>query len=87
MHLSPFLVAPGAAHTPWTQNWGRQVSKAAALAEASRSDPSVLMAGLSNYLSESQKQELVSAEAREGLEPTECGVPFMAIPGTVTKSA
>ncbi len=62
-------VAVGDRLMPWTQNWGRQVSKAAALAEASRSDPSVLMAGLSNYLSESQKQELVSAGAREGLEP------------------
>ena len=61
--------AVGDRFTPWTQNWGRQMSKAAALAEASRSDPAVLMAGLSNYLSESQKQELVPAAAREGLEP------------------
>jgi len=62
-------VAVGDRLTPWTQNWGRQVSKAAALAEASRTDASVLLAGLANYLSESQKHELVSAEAREGLEP------------------
>ena len=62
-------VAVGDRFTPWTQNWGRQVSKAAALAEAGRNDPAVLMAGLSNYLSESQKEELVPAAAREGLEP------------------
>jgi asparagine synthase (glutamine-hydrolysing) len=62
-------VAVGDSLTPWTQNWGRQVSKAAALAEASRSDAAVLMAGLSNYLSESQKAALVPAAAREGLAP------------------
>jgi asparagine synthase (glutamine-hydrolysing) len=61
--------AVGDRFTPWTQNWGRQVSKAAALAEAGRNDHAVLMAGLSNYLSESQKQELVPAAAREGLQP------------------
>ena len=54
---------------PWTQNWGRQVSKAAALADAGRSDAAVLMAGLANYLTELQKEELVPAAAREGLEP------------------
>jgi len=61
--------AVGDRFAPWTQNWGRQVSKAAALADAGRSDAAVLMAGLSNYLSESQKQELVPAAAREGLDP------------------
>jgi len=54
---------------PWTQDWGRQVSKAAALADAGRSDVAVLMAGLSNYLTEAQKQEIVQAGAREALEP------------------
>jgi len=62
-------VAVGDRLTPWTENWGRQVSKAAALAEASRSDAAVLMAGLSNYLSEAQKAALVPAAAREGLAP------------------
>jgi asparagine synthase (glutamine-hydrolysing) len=61
--------AVGDRFTPWTQNWGRQVSKAAALADAGRTDAAVLMAGLSNYLSEAQKQELVPAAAREGLDP------------------
>src|SRR5947207_134178 len=48
-------VAVGDSLTPWTKNWGRQVSKAAALVEASRTDAAVLMAGVSNDLSESQK--------------------------------
>jgi asparagine synthase (glutamine-hydrolysing) len=54
---------------PWTRNWGRQVSRAAALADAVRSDAAVLIAGLSNYLSESQKQALVPPAAREDLQP------------------
>jgi asparagine synthase (glutamine-hydrolysing) len=61
--------AVGDRFAPWTQNWGRQVSKAAALADAGRSDVAVLMAGLSNYLSEAQKEELVPATAREALQP------------------
>jgi len=62
-------VAVGAGLTPWTQDWGRQVSKAAALADSGRRDAAALMAGLSNYLSESQKAALVPAAAREGLAP------------------
>jgi asparagine synthase len=54
---------------PWTRNWGRQVSRAAALADAGRSDAAVLIAGLSNYLTEAQKQALVPAAAREHLQP------------------
>ena len=53
----------------WTRDWGRQASKAAWLARASRSEAAVLIAGLSNYLTESQKEELVCADAREGLRP------------------
>jgi len=53
----------------WTRDLGRQVSKAAALAEAGRDDPAVVLAGLANYLSEEQKAELVPAEARAELAP------------------
>src|SRR5437016_1033246 len=55
--------------THWTQNWGRQVTKALTLAEAGLNDSSVLLAGLANYLSEDQKAALVRAEARGGLAP------------------
>ena len=53
----------------WTQDLGRQVSKAAALAQDGRDAPAVVLAGLANYLNEDQKAELVPAEARAGLEP------------------
>src|SRR6266566_4776328 len=55
--------------TRWTENWGRQVTKALTLAEAGLNDSSVLLAGLANYLSEDQKAALVRAEARDGLAP------------------
>ncbi len=53
----------------WTEDWGRQVAKAIRLAHAGRSDAARVIAGLSNYLTEDQKRELVRAEAREGLLP------------------
>jgi asparagine synthase (glutamine-hydrolysing) len=53
--------------TRWTENWGRQVTKALTLAEAGLRDSSMLLAGLANYLSEDQKAALVRAEARDGL--------------------
>ncbi len=53
----------------WTRDWGRQVSKAVQLADAGRGDAAVLIAGLANYVSEPQKEELVRPEAREGLAP------------------
>jgi asparagine synthase (glutamine-hydrolysing) len=52
---------------PWTRDWGRQVSKAVQLARTGRGDSARLLAGLSNYLSEEQKQALVLAPARDGL--------------------
>ena len=54
---------------PYTRDLGRQVSKAVQLASAGSSDSSVLLAGLSSYLSEEQKRELVRPEAREPLVP------------------
>lgn len=53
----------------WTRNWGRQLAKATQLAQAGRIDSSILIAGLSNYLSEQQKQDLVLLAAREELQP------------------
>jgi asparagine synthase (glutamine-hydrolysing) len=53
----------------WTEDLGRQVSKAVSLARAGRDELGVLLAGLANYVNEEQKAELVRAEARFGLEP------------------
>ena len=59
----------GAALTPWTRDLGRQLAKATVLAAAGRSDSSVLLAGLSNYLAEDQKAELMLASAADQLLP------------------
>ena len=53
----------------WTEDLGRQVSKAVSLARAGREALGPLLAGLANYINEEQKAELVSAEARVGLDP------------------
>jgi asparagine synthase (glutamine-hydrolysing) len=59
----------GTAVAGLTRNWGRQVSKAVALAQIGRHDPAVLIAGLSSYLTEEQKRRLVPPVARDGLQP------------------
>ena len=59
----------GAALTPWTRDFGRHLTKATALAEAGRSDSSVLLAGLANYLGEDQKAALLLPSAAEQLLP------------------
>jgi hypothetical protein len=45
------------------------VNKAVALARDGQEDSAVLLSGLSNYLSEQQKQDLVSGGAWKGLQP------------------
>jgi asparagine synthase (glutamine-hydrolysing) len=62
-------VALGDRLARWTRDWGRRLSKAARLAQAGGQDVAVLIAGLSNYLTEDEKQELVRPEARERLLP------------------
>jgi asparagine synthase (glutamine-hydrolysing) len=52
----------------WTRDRGRQALKAVQLARAGRSSPASLLAGLGNYLSESEKEALVTPSARMGLE-------------------
>jgi asparagine synthase (glutamine-hydrolysing) len=52
----------------WTRNRGRQALKAVQLARAGRTSPAALLAGLSNYLSEPEKEELVQPAAREELQ-------------------
>jgi len=53
-----------------TSNFGRQLHKATQLAEAGRDETSQLLNGLSSYLSEDQKDDLVLAPARDGLLPS-----------------
>jgi asparagine synthase (glutamine-hydrolysing) len=52
----------------WTRDAGRQVAKAVQLAQAGRTRSSALVAGLFNYLTEAEKEELVQPSAREGLQ-------------------
>src|ERR1051326_5039592 len=51
----------------FTRDWGRQVRKAIEVARAGRVETAALLAGLSNYLTEKQKEELVVSGARTGL--------------------
>jgi asparagine synthase (glutamine-hydrolysing) len=52
----------------WTRDRGRQALKAVQLARAGRSSPAALLAGLSNYLTEPEKEELVRPAARMKLQ-------------------
>ncbi|MGH7529205.1 MAG: asparagine synthase (glutamine-hydrolyzing) [Gemmatimonadales bacterium] len=52
-----------------TRDFGRQLAKAVALAEVGRGDAALLLAGMSNYLSETQKAELLLPAAARGLLP------------------
>ncbi|MFN0086395.1 MAG: asparagine synthase (glutamine-hydrolyzing) [Blastocatellia bacterium] len=55
--------------TPHTRDLGRRLAKAFHLAEAGKSDPSIILAGLLTYVSEDQKRALVAPAARESLLP------------------
>jgi asparagine synthase (glutamine-hydrolysing) len=54
--------------TGWTRDRGRQALKAVQLARAGRASPPTLLAGLCNYLSESEKEDLVQPAARAELQ-------------------
>ncbi|HXO86596.1 MAG TPA: asparagine synthase (glutamine-hydrolyzing), partial [Gemmatimonadales bacterium] len=62
-------IRAGKAVSGVTRDLGRQLAKAAELAEGGRNDSAIILAGLSNYLSEDQKQRLFLPGAGEGLEP------------------
>lgn len=51
----------------WTRDRGRQAFKAVQLARAGRTSSPGLLAGLSSYLSETEKEALVQPSARQGL--------------------
>ena len=59
----------GVAMTSWTRDLGRHIAKATVLAEAGRADAAVLLAGLSNYIAEDQKAELLLPAAAAQLLP------------------
>lgn len=52
----------------WTRDAGRQALKAMTLARQGRSNAAALLAGLSSYVTESEKEALVLPSARLGLE-------------------
>jgi asparagine synthase (glutamine-hydrolysing) len=62
-------VRAGNALASHTKDMGRQLAKAVAFADAGRQDSSVLLAGLSNYLTEEQKSKLLLPPAAEQLLP------------------
>jgi asparagine synthase (glutamine-hydrolysing) len=66
--LSRVAAHAGQHLTGVTRDLGRQLSKAVRLAQAGQADSSVLIAGLSNYLAEDQKRELMRDDARAELE-------------------
>jgi asparagine synthase (glutamine-hydrolysing) len=62
-------IGAGKALASWTRDLGRQLAKAAQLAKGGRDDSAIVLAGLSNYLSEEQKTRLFLPGAGAGLEP------------------
>ncbi len=52
-----------------TRDFGRQMAKAVTLAEAGMEESAMLLGGLSSYLTEDQKAELIAAPARDDLLP------------------
>ncbi len=59
----------GALLAPLTRDFGRQIQKAAEMAEVGRADHAALLAGLAAYLSEMQQTQLLVPEARRDLLP------------------
>ncbi|HXV85055.1 MAG TPA: asparagine synthase (glutamine-hydrolyzing) [Gemmatimonadales bacterium] len=59
----------GGALTARTRDWGRQLAKATALADAGRDDIAQVLAGMSSYLTEDHKADLVLPDARTALLP------------------
>ncbi len=53
--------------TRWSRNGARRAAKAVQLAQAARTDSSALLSGLLNYVSETEKQELLHTDHRQEL--------------------
>jgi asparagine synthase (glutamine-hydrolysing) len=69
--LQSALTSTGSSLAAWTRDRGRQLEKAVRLACQGWEDSAVLLAGLSSYQNEQQKQVLVSRAARENLRSVE----------------
>lgn len=67
--LQTSAISAGNHLTAVTRNFGRQLSKAIRIAQAGKIDSSVLIASLSNYLSEDQKSELFNNEPGRQMNP------------------
>jgi asparagine synthase (glutamine-hydrolysing) len=76
------LSMAGRSLTHATRDWGRQVTKAVAMAQAGRVDSAPLLAGFSTYLTEPQKEDLVTPRARDGLAPGARLFDGYDVPGT-----
>jgi asparagine synthase (glutamine-hydrolysing) len=59
----------GAALARYTENFGRRFAKAFRLAGDGAKDSASLLAGLASYLSEAQKQEIITSDARRSMNP------------------
>jgi asparagine synthase (glutamine-hydrolysing) len=66
----------------WTRDRGRQALKAVQLARTGRTSPAAFLAGLGNYLSETEKEALVRPSAREQLQTVyrHFGDPYASVP-------
>jgi asparagine synthase (glutamine-hydrolysing) len=66
----------------WTRDRGRQALKAVQLARTGRTSPAAFLAGLCNYLSETEKEALVRPSAREQLQTVyrHFGDPYASVP-------
>jgi asparagine synthase (glutamine-hydrolysing) len=65
------LASTGSSLARWTRDRGRQLEKAVRLAQQGWKNSAVLLAGLSSYQNEEQKQQLVAREARDNLRSVE----------------
>lgn len=63
--LQKATIFAGSYLSTWTQDLGRQLAKAVMLAKMGQEDSAKLIAGLSSYLNEQQKQELILSDGLE----------------------
>ena len=67
--LQSALIRGGDALRDRTRDFGRQIAKAVRLAQTGERDGAVMLAGMSNYISEDQKAELALPNAFAALQP------------------
>ncbi len=85
--LQTSMIGAGNGLAHCTRDLGRRAAKAVQLAQAGHEDSAVLLSGLSNYLSEAQKQALVLPIARDGLKAVVRHFEGEGYPGSVDLEA